>query len=412
MPQPVPAYLMALAVGDLAFKSVGERTGVYAEPSVVDAAHYEFADMEKMLIAAEELYGPYRWGRYDVIVLPPSFPFGGMENPRLTFATPTVLAGDRSLTALIAHELAHSWSGNLVTNATWDDFWLNEGFTVYFEQRIMEKLYGRPYSEMLAYLAYQELQSEIKRLTGEGRAADTRLKTDLAGRNPDDGLTSVPYIKGYLLLRKMEETAGREQFDAFLKTYFDEHAFRIMTTERFEAYANEHLLDDSLRALVDMPAWLYNEGLPDNSPVPHSDKFRKVEEEVRRWQSGIMPGQLDTAGWVTHQWRHFLETLPDSLSEWQLGGLDAAFHFTESGNNEILSKWLEIAVANRYTVAYPRLEQFLISVGRRKYLKPLYETLVKTGQKELAVSIYEQARANYHAVSYGTIDALLGGDGL
>ena len=136
----MPPYLIALAVGDIAFRPLGPRTGVYAEPAVVEKAASEFADLEKMVDAAEELCGPYRWGRYDVLVLPPSFPFGGMENPRLTFATPTVLAGDRSLTSLVAHELAHSWSGNLVTNATWSDFWLNEGFTTYFENRIMEAL--------------------------------------------------------------------------------------------------------------------------------------------------------------------------------------------------------------------------------------------------------------------------------
>lgn len=408
MPQRIPAYLMALAVGDIAFKPVGDRTGVYAEPSVLDASHYEFGDMEKMLIAAEELYGTYRWGRYDVIVLPPSFPFGGMENPRLTFATPTVIAGDRSNTSLIAHELAHSWSGNLVTNATWNDFWLNEGFTVYFEMRIMEKLYGRSYSEMLAYLSYQDVVKEIDEFIKEGRGADTRLKTDLAGRDPDMGLNTVPYIKGYLLLRLMEETVSREKFDAFLREYFDAHAFGIMTTEEFEKYANEHLLNDTTAKLIDMPAWIYKEGLPANSPKPHSDKFRKVEEEVRAWQGGKPLDQLDTAGWVSHQWRHFLETLPTSLEEWQMIDLDSRFHFSQAGNNEILSKWLELAIRHNYKQAYPRLEQFLVSVGRRKYLQPLYEALVETEQKDFALEVYAKARPNYHSVSYRTIDRILG----
>src|ERR1043166_4918259 len=164
MPQPIPSYLIALAAGDLDFRELGPRSGVYAEPSVVDAAAYEFADTEAMIAAVEELYGPYRWGRYDLLVLPPSFPFGGMENPRLTFATPTILAGDRSLVSLVAHELAHSWSGNLVTNATWSDFWLNEGFTVYVERRILEKLYGRARTEMEAFLGKRELVNEMKEL--------------------------------------------------------------------------------------------------------------------------------------------------------------------------------------------------------------------------------------------------------
>jgi len=162
MRQPISPYLIALAVGDIEYKAISDRTGVYAEKSMLDKVHYEFSDMEKMVVAAEELYGKYEWEQFDVIVLPPSFPFGGMENPRLTFATPTIIAGDKSLTSLIAHELAHSWSGNLVTNATWDDFWLNEGFTVYFEMRIMEALYGKDRANMLAHIARQQLSDEIE----------------------------------------------------------------------------------------------------------------------------------------------------------------------------------------------------------------------------------------------------------
>jgi hypothetical protein len=319
-----------------------------------------------------------------------------------------VISGDRSNTSLIAHELAHSWSGNLVTNATWSDFWLNEGFTVYFEMRIMEKLYGRSYSEMLAQLSYQELQSEIKEFIEQGKGPYTRLKTDLAGRNPDDGLNQIPYIKGYLLLRKMEETVGRDGFDAFLREYFDAHAFGIMTTEEFEAYANENLLNDSLAPLVDLPTWLYKDGLPANTPVPYSDKFNRVEEEIRRRQSGTTLKQLDTAGWVSHQWRHFLETLPTSLEDWQMMDLDATFHFTQSGNNEILSKWLELSIRHNYRPAYPKLKEFLVNVGRRKYLQPLYEALTETGQKDLAIEIYTEARPNYHSVSYNTIYRILG----
>ena len=239
MRQPIPPYLLALAVGDLEFAPIGERTGIYAEPSMVEKSVYEFADMEKMLIAAEELYGPYLWDRYDVIILPPSFPFGGMENPRLTFATPTIIAGDRSLTSLIAHELAHSWSGNLVTNATWDDFWMNEGFTVYFERRIMEALYGKDYTNMLALLGYQDLEKSIKDLEPK----DTHLKLALKDRDPDDGMTDIAYEKGSLFLSYLEILAGRENFDQFLKNYFAEYRFKTITTEEFIDYMQKNLLD-------------------------------------------------------------------------------------------------------------------------------------------------------------------------
>lgn len=240
MPQPVPSYLLALAVGDIAFRPIGKRSGVYAEPSSVEKAAYEFADTEKMIETAERLYGPYAWGRYDIIVLPPSFPFGGMENPRLTFATPTIVAGDRSLVSLIAHELAHSWSGNLVTNATWSDAWLNEGFTMYFERRIDEALYGNEFAEMEAVLGYQDLQDELKELTG--RPEDTRLFVDLGTRNPDDLSYGIIYEKGYLFLRMMEENIGREAWDRFLNKYFKTFAFKPMTTNRFADYVNNELI--------------------------------------------------------------------------------------------------------------------------------------------------------------------------
>ena len=213
MDQKIPSYLLALA-GNVEFRSVGEHTGVYAVPELIEAAAYEFAEMEDLLVAAENLYGKYAWDRYDLLVLPPAFPFGGMENPRLTFATPTIIAGDRSLVSLVAHELAHSWSGNLVTNATWDDFWLNEGFTVYFEQRIMESVYGRDVSEMLATLSYQGLVDEVDAIM-DLNPDDTHLKLHLQNRDPDDGLTAIAYDKGYFFFapnRRGCRSRGLRQF--------------------------------------------------------------------------------------------------------------------------------------------------------------------------------------------------------
>ena len=268
MPHPVPSYLLALAVGELEFRPLGgsPRAGVYAEPPVVEKAAAEFADTEKMIAAAEALYGPYRWGRYDLLVLPPSFPFGGMENPRLTFATPTIIAGDRSLVSLVAHELAHSWSGNLVTNATWNDFWLNEGFTTYFEMRIMEAVYGREHSEMLAALAHQDLADAVAE--AGATSPDTHLRLNLAGRNPDEGVTSIPYDKGYFFLRLIEETVGREAWDAFLRGYFDTFAFQSMDTDGFLAYLREKLLAGrpGVEEKLQIAAWVDGPGIPANCP--------------------------------------------------------------------------------------------------------------------------------------------------
>lgn len=410
MEQPIPAYLMALAVGDLVFSPIGPRTGVYAEPAVIKEAAYEFAELDEMLAAAENLYGPYQWERYDLIVLPPSFPFGGMENPRLTFATPTILAGDRSLTSLVAHELAHSWSGNLVTNATWNDFWLNEGFTVYFERRIMEAMYGPGYAEMLAELGYQDLKETVAELTAEGKEEDTRLQINLEGRNPDDGVTDVAYEKGYFFLRHLEGLVGREKFDTFLKEYFKSNAFETMTTEGFVQYLHKNLLEPENVEITEQTyqAWIFEPGLPESMPEVNSERFNEVERQLEAWQNGTPPEKLEVKEWSSHEWLHFIRNLPESTSAEQLKELDRAFGFTNSGNSEILAGWFMHAIAREYEPAYPALREFLISAGRRKFLMPLYKKLMETPKgAEMARNIYETARPNYHFVSVNSIDKLL-----
>jgi aminopeptidase N len=382
MEQPVPSYLIALAAGDLAFRQLGPRSGVYAEPSLVDAAASEFADTEAMIAAVEAMYGPYRWDRYDLLVLPPSFPFGGMENPRLTFTTPTILAGDRSLVSLVAHELAHSWSGNLVTNATWSDFWLNEGFTVYLERRILEKVYGTARAEMEAVLGRRELDREMAGLPERDRV----LHIDLAGRDPDEGCTLVPYEKGALLLRTIEQSAGRERFDAFLRAYFDHFAFQSITTAQFLEYLRANLPTD-----VPVEEWIFQPGIPAGAAEPRSDAFDRIESP-------------DRAGWSTHQWLHFLRT----RKEPDMAQLDREFRFTETGNSEILAQWLQMAVQRNYQPAMPKVEQFLRSVGRRKFLKPLYAELMKTPEgQQRAREIYAKARPGYHPIAQGTIDSMV-----
>jgi len=411
---PIPPYLIALAVGDLEFREVGPRTGVYAEPSVVEAAAYEFGEMEEMLEAAESLYGPYRWGRYDVLVLPPSFPFGGMENPRLTFATPTILAGDRSLVSLIAHELAHSWSGNLVTNATWSDFWLNEGFTVYFENRIMEAVYGADYAAMLEHLGRQGLVAEIEGDLGGYDSPETILHLELTGRDPDEGMTAIAYDKGAAFLRTIESVVGRERFDGFLRQYFEAHAFEPMTTEWFLDYLDAHLLagNPAWREAIRPEEWVYEPGLPSNVAVVESPAFERVEGEVGRFLAGTAPERLPTEGWSTHEWLHFLNALPAEVPRERLSALDRAFGLSGSGNSEVLFAWLMIAVRNRYEPAYGALESFLTDQGRRKFLTPLYAELVKTGWgRTMAVDIYRQARPMYHPISRNSVDAILGWPG-
>jgi aminopeptidase N len=410
MPQAVPPYLMALAVGDLAFRSLGERSGVFAEASIVDQAANEFAETEKMISATEALYGPYRWGRHDILVLPPSFPFGGMENPRLTFATPTILAGDRSLVSLIAHELAHSWSGNLVTNATWEDFWLNEGVTTYIENRIMEALYGKEYADMLAQLGRQDLANTIADLGGPAHP-DTRLHMDVTGRNPDDAMNDVAYEKGAAFLKTVEATVGRERFDAFLRSYFDEHAFQPMTAERFLAYLRQHLIkgDSALEARIQPEEWIYQPGLPNNIVPVSSDRFVKAEAQANAFASGTAAALLATENWSTHEWLHFLRSLPERLTAAQLQDLDRTFGFTQSGNSEIAFQWFRTAIRNRYEPALLAMERYLTNIGRRKLVLPLYRDLMATDWgKPVAARIYSNARRGYHAVTRESVDAVIG----
>ncbi|MCI0570855.1 MAG: M1 family metallopeptidase [Myxococcaceae bacterium] len=407
MPQAIPPYLFAIAVGDIAFRPLGARSGVYAEPSVLDRAAHEFAEVEKMIEAAERLYGPYRWGRYDILVLPPSFPYGGMENPRLTFATPTVLAGDRSLVSLIAHELAHSWSGNLVTNATWADGWLNEGVTSYFELRIMEAVHGSEVGAMLSRLSLQELERNIHE-AGE-KSPRTALHVQ-PGASPDDGSSLVAYEKGAAFLQMMEETAGRERFDAFLRSYFDRYAFQSMDTRGFLAEIREHLVkgEAALEAKLRIDEWVYGPGLPSNVFRPPTDRFVKVEAQAQSFLKGAPASSLVTKGWWTQEWQYFLGLLPKTLSSAQMASLDGAFHFTQAGNSEVHFAWLEKVIANRYEPAMPALETFLTSQGRGKFVRPLYKQLKESDWgAPVAKRIYAQARPLYHPVVAGQVDKIL-----
>lgn len=408
MPLAIPPYLISLAVGDLAFRATGERTGVYAEPAVVDAAAREFEDTEAMMLAVEELYGPYLWGRYDILVLPPAYPFGGMEHPRLTFLSPTVIAGDKSLVNIVAHELAHSWSGNLATNATWRDFWLNEGFTVYIEERIQEAVYGPERAAMEVSLEVEDLRQEMASMD----ARDQVLHIDLAGRDPDDGFSGVPYVKGAMFLRTIEKLVGREAFDRFLRGYFEAFAFRSLTTPEFAEYLDTHLLalHPEARRRLPIREWLQSPGLPEGGHEPVSEALSHAKRAASDWVSETTASEdLPTGQWTTQHWLAFLRSLPADLGPARMAELDEHFGLTGAGNAEILGEWLVLAIENEYRTADRALAEFLTTVGRRKFLRPLYEQLAETPEgKQRALEIYAEARSGYHPVAVHTIDALLG----
>lgn len=399
MPQAIPSYLIALAIGDLAFKPMGERTGVYSEPALLEASAAEFEDTESMLEVTESKYGAYSWDRYDLLILPPSFPFGGMENPRLSFITPTVIAGDKSLVALIAHELAHSWSGNTISNATWRDLWLNEGFTTYLTYRIMEMIYGTDRYNMEAVLGYQDLQKDIASLV----PGDQILAIDLRGRDADDVFSNIPYEKGALFLREIEQKIGRDNFDQFLLQYFEDYAFKSITTDEFIDYLDKTLLRQYAEQLDKdrIQEWIFEPGIPSGAPVPESDAFVIIDSAREAWLSGDTDASnIQTESWTVHEWLYFLNNLPKQLTTEQLAKLDAAFSLTQSTNNEIAHSWLLMAIRNNYQAAYTRLYDYLISIGRNKLVAPLYRELALTPEgKAFAQKAFMEAKPGYHPLT-------------
>ncbi|MES2800130.1 MAG: M1 family metallopeptidase [Bacteroidota bacterium] len=427
MKQAIPCYLIALAAGNIEYKKLSENSGIYTEPELIKACHYEFEDLPKMIVAAENLYGKYRWEQYDVIVLPYAFPYGGMENPRLTFANPTLITGDRSLVSVIAHELAHSWSGNLVTNATWDDFWLNEGFTVYFENRIMENLQGKDVADILLIIEKQELDAELNEFSHGKHPEDTQLKLSLVGRDPDDGMTQVAYIKGALFLKTLENKVGRKKFDAFLKNYFSEFAFKSVTTEQFVEYLENHLLAPN-KIAFNTHEWIYEQGMPSNCIKLVSQRFNDVKLLSKRFAAGEnifkkkikyvkVPGkrkkmrvveQLERSKYITQEWQQFIRQLPQDIGAEKMRELDANLDFKNWGNSEILAEWFVLGVENNYADVKPQMEKFLIKVGRRKYLTPIYKALAKNpANKAWAKQVYEKAKGNYHEISKATMEEIL-----
>lgn len=408
MPQPIPSYLLAIAAGDLVFKPISQRAGVWAEPGMVDKAAKEFEDTEKMMQVAEKLYGPYRWGRYDILVLPPSFPYGGMENPRLTFATPTVIVGDKSLVSLVAHELAHSWSGNLVTFSTSRDAWLNEGFTSYVENRIVEALYGRERANMESVIGRDELREEF---TDDNKPLQSLAIKPGALDDPDNNLTGTVYTKGAWFLQFLEERIGRDQFDAFLRGYFDHFAFQSISTAQFVDYAKANLLDKypGKVSQSEFDEWIYEPGIPANAPRVRSQRFSIVDAARIAWDgSGKLPVPALTAAWSTQEWVHFLEGMPDKLTMEQMAALDAAYHFTGTPNGEIAQRWYPLAVRSGYHAADGAMAEFMQRVGRRKLIMPIYEALVETPEGlAFAKDVFAKARPGYHPITTGSVEATI-----
>ncbi len=388
MPQPIPPYLLALAVGDLEARDLGPRTRVYAEPAVIERAAWEFAQVEAMLDAAERLFGPYAWDRYDFVVLPPSFPMGGMENPRMTFLTPTLLAGDRSLVNVLAHELAHSWTGNLVTNANNEHFWLNEGWTVYAERRILEVLEGAEAAHQAATLARARLDAVIAERAAQGHS--TALVYDQKGLDPDDEFSLIPYEKGFLLLTALERAVSRERFDAFLRAYIEHFAFQTLTTADFVAFLEDHLGGHG----VDLDRWLYQDGLPDDAPTFPSARL-----------DDLLVRGLDAGPATTVEKLFVLEHRPPRTPEEAERYADA-LSLRTTGNAELQCAWLAAALRAGVDVD-EQVESFLATIGRGKLLKPVVQALAQSGRGDRARALVDAQKERLHVSTRRALEAVL-----
>jgi len=404
MPQPIPPYLLALAVGELASRDLSPRSRVWAEPGTVDKAAWEFAGIEAMLATAERLFGPYDWERYDMLVLPPSFPFGGMENPRMTFLTPTLLAGDRSLVDVVAHELAHSWTGNLVTNSSNEHFWLNEGTTVYAERRIHEALHGEDAAALAWAIGEKALAAEFERFAEKPEL--TRLRLDLDGVDPDDAFSSIPYEKGARLWALLERTAGRERFDPVLRRYIGTFRFTSITTEEWERFIEDEL--PGIGGTIGLDRWLRGPGLPANAPRFAAPVLDRLAALAAGWAGGARPEPQAIAAWGTSETLVYMQRLPRPLSEADCAWLDRALRLDDRGNYEILVEWLTIAAASGYAPAFARMREVLTTVGRMKYLRPIYTALGQApATQALARDIFAAARPGYHPLSRRSVEGIL-----
>ena len=411
---PVPSYLIALAIGNLKSKSVGKVCAVWSEPEILDECAKEFEDTEKFLESAESFLIPYQWGRYDLLILPPSFPYGGMENPCLTFVTPTLLAGDKSLVDVIAHEAAHSWSGNLVTNCSWEHFWLNEGFTMYVQRRILahfenDAKYDQRVKEQ-EFDALVDLKALKENVYDFGVDHEfTKLIPDLTGKDPDDAFSSVPYEKGYNFLFYLKGlVGGYKVMDGFLKAYFTKFKFQCITSgdmkDFFLSYFAKTVSKEKLDS-IDWDGWMFKPGMPLVKNQFDTSISSMVNKLTTQWTEGNWEAcsDKDIAKWTTMAKMYFLQQLQEvdgGFSHSVLGQMDKLYSFTATRNAEIRYRWLNLCLINDYKPVYGEVVKFISEQGRMKFVRPLYKALAKAkGGEKLAKDTFNKVKDSYHLIT-------------
>jgi leukotriene-A4 hydrolase len=409
MPQPIPAYLFAIGAGNLVFRELGPRTGIYAEPELIESAAWEFAENEAKIVEAEKLLGPYLWGRYDLLILPPSFPYGGMENPRLTFLTPTAILGNRGQTNLITHELAHAWTGNLVTNATWEDFWLNEGWTTYAETRITEILEGVEIAALMAVYDEQRLFEVIDRVGVESTL--TQLKVPSEGRDPDTTVTIIPYYKGCFFLKECEYAVGRERFDAFIQKYMGKYQFQSLTTEGFLDFLKQELPE--VFEKVNVQEWVYQPGLTGKRNRPQSALYDDVRRAVEAYKQGTRPTREQVADWHRYQILSFLQMLPKQMPIEDCKYFEEILDLKNKNDAGHYMHFYVICIASGDQEILPRIEEFIGKIGRLIISETIFRAMIASDwARPHARPMFEAVRERHHKITVHVINNLLEEAGL
>ncbi len=403
MPQPIPSYLFALGIGNLVFRELGPRTGVYAEPETIEAAAWEFAENETKIVEAEKLLGPYLWGRYDLLILPPSFPYGGMENPRLTFLTPTAILGTRGHTSLITHELAHAWTGNLVTNATWRDFWLNEGWTTYAETRITEVLEGKEVTDLHAAYDEKRLIEVMEYIGMDSPHTCLKLPNE---KDADQFSTIIPYYKGCFFLQECEYVVGRERFDAFIQKYMARFQFQSLTTEAFLDFLKAELPE--VFEKVNVQKWVYEPGLPEERRKPKSRLYDEVQGVLDDYQQGIKPAKEQVQDWHRYQILSFLQGLPRKISVEDCQYFENILDLEKRNDVALSHHFYPIAIASGYQAILPRIEQLMEKIGRMLYVLPIVRAMAETEwSRDYIRPLFERVRDHHHQITVRSIEGIL-----
>lgn len=425
-PIPIPSYLISLASGDITLKPIGPRSSVFCESINVDKCKYEFEnDMENFIVTAESLVFSYEWDKYNALVLPLSFPYGGMENPNITFVTPTLISGDRENVDVLAHELSHSWSGNLVTNCSWEHFWINEGWTVYLERRIQGQLHGQKVRDFSGIIGWIDLENSI---TSMGKSADkfSTLVQNLAnGVDPDDSFSSVPYEKGYNLLYHIENTVGIEQFNKFIPYYFNNFKYKSLDTYQFLDClydffkSQKHQLDT-----IDWETWLFKPGMPPQKPNFDTSLVNECYNLADKWFNAIINNESldqfeanDISNFSANQSVVFLDTLSsfnkaddfhwsnhkNALKELS----DKYSTYSNSKNCEVIFRWFILQVGGHNPNFYDQLGDWLGTVGRMKFVRPGY-LILNDVDHDKAVSYFEKFELSYHPICKSLVKKDLG----